>query len=87
MAKRDSKVQKTIDKANKLAVRGKYDAAIRELNRVKSEPGVKKIIERTIALRDAVRQVKSNPLHRLFKGRVKVTISPTRKKHWWQFWL
>lgn len=86
MAKRDSKVQKAIDKANKLSGQGKYDAAIRELNRVKSEPGVQKIIKRTISLRDAVKQVKLNTLHRFFQGKVKVTVTTARKKRWWQFW-
>lgn len=85
MVKRDSKVQKVIDKAAKLSTQGKYDASIRELKKVQSEPGVKKIMERTIALRDAVKQVKSNPLHRFFKGKVKVTVA-RRKKRWWQFW-
>jgi hypothetical protein len=59
MAKKSqSDISKAIDKANKLAVKGKYDEAINTLKPYRSDAAAKKMIERTKGLKKAVRNLR-----------------------------
>jgi hypothetical protein len=91
MAKKSqSEISKAIDKANKLARKGKYAEAVKVLRPYQSDSGARKIMNATEKLGKSVKELKSDPLHKRFRWRAKrdgnkVTLVAEEKRGCWPF--
>lgn len=88
--KPQSEISKAIDKSSKLAVKGKYDEAVRVLLPYQNDLGVRKIIEATKNLGKGVKELKANPWHKRIRWRTKrkgnkISLVAEEKRGCWPF--